>query len=74
MSATTDKLVIPAIENSTFDNQFPDDVDMDYNEWKNLSNCCGSDMTKMVSYNGPDYLDLGICPDCGENCVANKDA
>lgn len=30
MSATTDQLVIPAIENGTFYDQFPDDIDMNY--------------------------------------------
>ncbi|CAG7580432.1 MAG: hypothetical protein SLAVMIC_00412 [uncultured marine phage] len=32
MSATTDKLVIPAIEDESFDNQFPDDIDMDFSQ------------------------------------------
>lgn len=73
MSATTDKLVITSIENGTFESQFPDDIDIDYNEWKNLSNCCSADMTRSTTMNGSDYLTLDICPDCGENCVPNKD-
>lgn len=29
--------------------------------------CCESDLNKLVSQNGPNYKDIGICPDCGEN-------
>lgn len=36
-------------------------------ELESLSNCCGSDLNKMITQNGPDYKDLGVCPDCGEN-------
>lgn len=33
---------------------------------ENLSVCCGADLTQMVGPDGPDYKDIGICPDCGD--------
>lgn len=32
------------------------------------SNCCGVDMTQLTSEDGPDFLDLGICPKCHDHC------
>lgn len=34
---------------------------------ENQSVCCGADLNRMVTPNGPDYKDIGICPDCGDN-------
>jgi hypothetical protein len=31
------------------------------------SDCCGADMTTLVTTDGPDYSDIGICPNCGDN-------
>jgi len=36
-------------------------------ENENQSVCCGADLNQMVTPNGPDYKDIGICPDCGDN-------
>lgn len=56
-------------------------VDFSYDEYLNsksqdrkskiqkvLSTCCGADMTTLVSEDGPDYQDLGICPNCKDHC------
>jgi hypothetical protein len=29
--------------------------------------CCGANLNQMVTPNGPDYKDIGICPECGDN-------
>ena len=34
----------------------------------NLSSCCGADMSRMVTEDGPDFSDLGICPECQDHC------
>ena len=36
-------------------------------EMEYMSVCCGANLNKMVTPNGPDYKDIGICPDCGDN-------
>lgn len=36
-------------------------------ENENQSACCGADLNRMLTPNGPDYKDIGICPDCGDN-------
>jgi len=36
-----------------------------------LSNCCGANMSTLVSEDGPDYMDLGICPKCNDHCSTN---
>ena len=33
-----------------------------------VSNCCGANMQTLVSEDGPDFLDLGICPKCHDHC------
>jgi len=32
-----------------------------------ISNCCGT-KDRMVSEDGPNYSDTGICPSCKEHC------
>ena len=32
-----------------------------------VSNCCGVESC-MVSLDGPDFEDIGICPQCKEHC------
>lgn len=33
-----------------------------------VSECCGANMETLVTIDGPDYLDLGICPKCNDHC------
>jgi len=65
-----------------FDGNIPADFDFDaYIEDKakmkvtvletKLSNCCGGDMSTLVTEDGPDYQDLGICPVCKDHCSTN---
>lgn len=35
------------------------------------SNCCGGDMSTLVTEDGPEYQDLGICPICKDHCSTN---
>ena len=37
-----------------------------------VSNCCGVDMNTLVSEDGPDFLDLGICPKCHDHCSVEE--
>lgn len=37
-----------------------------------VSECCGANMETLVSIDGPDYLDLGICPKCHEHCSVKE--
>ena len=32
-----------------------------------ISNCCG-ERDKMMSQDGPNYSDVGLCPKCKEHC------
>lgn len=32
-----------------------------------LSSCCGAE-NRMTNINGPDFKDIGICPDCKDHC------
>ena len=36
------------------------------------SDCCGTE-DRAVSMDGPDYSDIGICPDCGDHCEFEED-
>jgi len=38
----------------------------------NVSNCCGGNMNILITENGPDYMDLNICPKCKEHCSTTK--
>jgi hypothetical protein len=37
-----------------------------------VSNCCGANMLIPVCVNGPDFLDLEMCPSCLEHCSIEK--
>lgn len=37
-----------------------------------VSECCGSNMETLVTIDGPDYLDLGICPKCNDHCSVKE--
>jgi len=37
-----------------------------------VSNCCG-EPDRMITPDGPDYSDTGICPRCKEHCVFEED-
>lgn len=43
------------------DNYLRKKVELEY------STCCEPDLNQMSTQNGPNYKDLGVCPDCGEN-------
>lgn len=37
-----------------------------------VSNCCGAE-NRMVDVDGPDYTDIGMCPNCKEHCEFIED-
>lgn len=43
------------------------ELELALKESKNQSFCCGADLNQMVTPDGPDYKDIGICPNCGDN-------
>ena len=54
-----------------FDGEIPTNFDFDTyisENVKQYSICCGSDMSKAMTYDGPTFQEIGYCPDCGENC------
>lgn len=46
------------------------DADFQYSQYlqKQFSPCCGFNMDQDVTIDGPSYSDIGICPNCKENC------
>ena len=37
-----------------------------------ISNCCGAPNSSL-SEDGPDYDDIGICPDCKDHCTFEEE-